>query len=499
MSQINDLNTDVKNNSGREKQPKRQSDKRARSLRIFSVGSVAVLCAMLLVVNLLFDSLVGEKLTWDFTNTKINSIGSVSKGILSKMSKDVEIVGLFELTKDNESKYQYVVPVLQDYAKNSNGHITVKYVDPTKYPSIMTELDPNKTSNPAAGSFVVKCGDKVKVINYMDCFTFDPQYLAAGQYVPTSNNVEYTFTGAISTVTSDSQSKIYFSSNHSEASHVQLDTMLTNSGFEVADLSTVELAAIPDDCSLLIINNPQIDLSKTDIPLIASYMEKGGNLVVITDFTSSQLTYGNLNEVLHSMNLNMTNTRICENDQSFRMNATNGYLSYAISAGTFANLTNGSSLVLSSARGLATFDNPKSYIKTEAMVTTSGSAVLENNGDPTNVGVPGTQNAAMYSVSTGGKQTSELVVLGTTSFTSDDFISTYTIDNPNTQFFKQVIQKLIGETNTTQVKVKDFPNFTLKSNPSASVQTFWSLTLVAFVPLTFLIIGIVIYNRRKNK
>ena len=199
------------------------------------------------------------------------------------------------------------------------------------------------------------------------------------------------------------------------------------------------------------------------------------------------------------MNLNMTNTRICENDQSFRMNATNGYLSYAISAGTFANLTNGSSLVLSSARGLATFDNPKSYIKTEAMVTTSGSAVLENNGDPTNVGVPGTQNAAMYSVSTGGKQTSELVVLGTTSFTSDDFISTYTIDNPNTQFFKQVIQKLIGETNTTQVKVKDFPNFTLKSNPSASVQTFWSLTLVAFVPLTFLIIGIVIYNRRKNK
>lgn len=501
MSQIHGNASDPSQNSTQEKRPKNRSDKRARSLRLFSIGSVAVVCAILLVVNLIFDSLAGDRLTWDFTDTKINSIGKISTDLVSKLDKNVEIVGLFELTQDNEKMYSEFVPILADYAAKSNGHITVRYVDPTKYPSIMTELDPNSTIKPTAGYFVLKCGDNLKVINPYECFTFDQQaYYQNGEYIRTSNNVEFNFTGAISSVTSDIQSNVYFTSNHGEASHVQIGNMLLNNGFNVADLSTLGLSVIPEDCSLLIIDGPQIDLSKDEISLITTYILSGGNLIVVSDYLQSGQDFINLNEVLHSMNLNLTNARICENDMNSRVTATNGYYSRVLPSGTLAGLADTNmNIYASDIRGINIIDNPKSYISPEALLVTSANAVLEENGDPTNVGVAGVQNAAMYSMNTGGKLPGEAVVFGSTIFTNDEYISTYSINNPNTEFFRKIVLQLVGQTNTIQAPVKKYPNFTLASKPSASVQSFWSVTLVALLPLTFIVIGIVVYKKRKNK
>src|SRR5664280_94012 len=129
MSHINE-NLDELSQGDKSKEKKKKSvDKRAKSLRFFSIGSVIFIIAILLVVNLLFDSIFSGKLSWDLSSMQVNSISDVSKGIVSKMNKDVEIVGLFELTKDAEKNYADFVPVLNDYAAKSNGHITVRYVD----------------------------------------------------------------------------------------------------------------------------------------------------------------------------------------------------------------------------------------------------------------------------------------------------------------------------------------------------------------------------------
>jgi ABC-2 type transport system permease protein len=502
MSHINeDLDETSVNGKGSGKGNKNRSvDKRARSLRFFSIGSVFFIIAILLVINIFFDSALGDKLNWDLTDSKVNSIGDVSRGIVTKMDKDVEIVGLFELTKDAETTYSDFIPLLADYAAQSNGHITVRYVDPVKYPSIMTELDPNKVVNPSAGFFVVRCGDKVKVVNPSDCFTYDQQALMQyGSYVATSNNVELNFTGAISTVTSDLLTKAYFTTNHGEDSHVQLNTLLSNNGIQVADVSTLELTAIPDDCSLLIIDDPQADISTNDISLLSDYLGNGGKMIVISGYEAADMTFPNLNEVLHTMNLNITNSRINENDMTYRIQATTGYMSYAdIAAGTFAPSAYAQAIVLADARAMNVFDNPKTYIVTEPIITTSSLAVLEENGDPAQSGVPGTQNIAMYSANSGGKVKSEAIVIGTTYLTSDDYIGQYSLNDQNVTFFSSIVNKLLGNTSTVQVEVKQIPNYTLTSAPAANMQGIWSVVLIAVLPLIFIIIGIVIYKKRKN-
>ena len=85
----------------------------ARSL----IRHCSMLIALLLVVNIFFDSILGDYLKWDLTNTESNSIGDVSKSVLNNLDKDIEIVGLFELTPDlkKTTPYSYFVDILQDY------------------------------------------------------------------------------------------------------------------------------------------------------------------------------------------------------------------------------------------------------------------------------------------------------------------------------------------------------------------------------------------------
>jgi ABC-2 type transport system permease protein len=506
MSHKNENQVNNLDNIKKTKKPKFISDSRARSLRIFSIGSVVVVCALLLVVNIFLDTIAGDKLTLDLTDTKSYSIGDISKELVSNLDQDVEIVGLFELTQANENIFKDFVPLLADYEKNSDGRISVRYVDPIKFPSIFTEIDPNSTikfpknTENYLGYFIVKCGDKVKLIYFYDCYSYDPQYQAQyGIDKPISNNVESTFTGIISLVTSKYVPTVYFTTNHGEDSSVNFSNLITSTGILSADLSTISLDAIPEDCSLLIINNPQLDLFKEDIPLITSYISRGGNVMVVSDYSSAGQELTNLNEVLHYVNINLTNSRISENEQNYRTNALSGYESYLEPTGQFQDLASRDFFIYCSfMRGIDVFYNPKSYIAPEKMLITSTNAVLEENGDPTKTGVAGTQCAAMYSLFTGGKAPGEVAVFGSTDFIGDAFISSRS-NNPNTAYFMSVALTLIGETNTVQVPVKEIANYNFKNAPTASVQSGWSIVLVAAIPLSFVIIGIVVYKRRKNK
>lgn len=495
MSQnASDIKTEKKAKS------KGQVDKRSFTLKMFSVGSVIAIIAILIVFNLVFESLLGNILTWDLTGTQNNSIGDVSKGILATLEKDVEIVGLFELTPENESVYKDFIPLLKDYERESAGKVKIRYVDPQKYPSIVKELDPNKTITIARGSFVVKSGDKLRVINPQDCFILDEEaYYTTKKYVFNSNSIELNFTGAINSVTSGEKFTVYFTTNHQESSHAQLDTLLSNNGFLVKDLSMISLESVPDDCSLLIMQMPRIDISETDIKLLTGYLEKGGNLIVVTDYSSESLSFPNLNEVMHTMNLDISDSLVSENDMNYRIQATSGYGSFAnIEAGTFNADAADHAMLVAYCRGINIFDNPKPYITTEPVITTSLKGVLEENGNPEKASIEGVKNIAMYSKSTYGAVPAEVVVIGTSYLTSDAFIENYSLNDQNVVFFSTMVQKLVGIENTVQIPVKEYPNFTLTSQPSVNTQTLIAVVIIGVIPLALVVAAIVIYRKRKH-
>lgn len=155
-----------------------QNDTRSDKLKLYSIGSVVLLALIILLVNFLFDKIFGKALTFDFSDTAQNSISQESIDYLNSLpdGTNIRVIGLFN-RPDNVSntKYQYIVPLLDDYVKESDGKVTVEYIDPNEHPSIIQELDPTNSFDLASNSenFVVSYNGKIRMIAPIDCYSYD--------------------------------------------------------------------------------------------------------------------------------------------------------------------------------------------------------------------------------------------------------------------------------------------------------------------------------------
>lgn len=477
------------------------NDKRSRSMRIYSIGSVLLLAAILIVFNLLFDVVLGSRLKLDFSDSKMNTIGSQTKDLISQLDSDVEIIGLFEKPANLESSiYKYFIPLLNEYADASNGRITVRYVDPITHPSIIENINPAEGIELSQNTFVVKYMDEVRVIEPYDCFIFD-QYLLYNynEYSPISNNIEMMFTATISNLMQKEVKSIYFLSNHQEAGHQMMDIIFKNIGFQTFDLTLSEKSLIPVDCKLLFINQPMQDITQSETEILIEYLNKGGKMIVINDYNTMNVQYDNLKKVLQHMNISLTDSLILENDPSYIYSTENVFVSRGDISDKFANLVDTTYLTISYARNIEEYDNPNNTINVVPIITSSELAILESKGvADTSGATTGIHNAAMYSSRNGTDGYGELIVFGTQSISADEYYYSMGLNDLNAKFLSSLAQNLTGEKITSTVESKVFPNYALTARPTVSENTILSVTLVAIIPLFFLVIAAIVYNKRKN-
>ena len=92
---------------------------------------------------------------------------------------------------------------------------------------------------------------------------------------------------------------IYTLSGHSEQS---FDSSTTSSfegdNYSVKTLNLLTEQKVPDDCSILLINGAQKDITKDELKMIKTYMKNGGKMYVFLDARVENLT--NLYSLLQS-------------------------------------------------------------------------------------------------------------------------------------------------------------------------------------------------------
>lgn len=476
-------------------------DKRSRSMLMYAVGSILVLIAILIVFNLLFDVIFGRKVAFDFSDSKMNTIGSKTKEVVHQLDADVEIIGLFEEPVNLESSiYKYFIPLLNEYAEASNGKLTVRYVDPVTHPSILTEIDPINGSDLSQSTFVVKYKDEIRVIEPYDCFIFDPYMLNTyNEYSPVANNIEMMFTGVINNLLQEETKTIYFLANHQETGHEMMDLILGNNGFQTKDLTLSGTESIPDDCDLLFLIQPLQDITLADAEILIEYLSAGGKLIVVNDYNTVNIEFDNLNKVLQYMNISMTDSLIFENDPSYIYDMTNVLISRGVIESEFADLTDSVFITIGYSRNIDEYDNPNNAINVLPMITSSNLAILETDGvADTSGATAGVHNAAMYSSRNGANGYGEIIVIGTQSLTADTYYYSVGLNDSNAKFISSIVLKLTGEEITSSVESKEFPNYALSAMPTVSENTIISVTLVAIIPLMLLIIAAIVYNKRKH-
>lgn len=490
---------------------KPQNDERSGKLKLYSIGSVIILIAIVIIVNVLFDKILGKALTFDFSDALSNTISQESIDYINGLPQDtkIRIVGLFDKPADvSRTEYQYICPLLDDYVKNSKGKITVEYINPNNQPTIISQLDPNNSFNLSSqsGNFVVKYNDKIKIINPYDCYSFDETYLSQGYFYVTGNNVEYTFTNSMYILTNGYSCKAYLITGLEEDGSNYLAKILESMAIEPVGLPVSENFAVPEDCDIIIMNGPQNDISEKMYVELSAFVKRGGKLFVAVDFNVINVTekYERLNKLLNEMNLALDPYLIAENDSGYQLG---GYqLDHVVKAcDGFSDYAEITLLHSTNARSVRAADVPGNTFKTAPVLKTSENAsttALDQYGNAIESSmVTGKQfYVAMYSAGEGADP-AKAFVFGTMNFTSDQYISSYGMNDTNVDFCKSCIRELTStkQFNTLNVPTRNVENFALDADKSTTAAS--TVVLVVFmmlIPILLVALAVVVYTKRKN-
>lgn len=491
---------------------KKRTDDRAHKLKLYSIGSIALLIGIVLVTNILFDGIFGKILTFDFSDFGQNTISQESQEFIDSLSPDthLRIVGLFS-RPDNVSgtPYQYIIPLLDDYAKKSDGKITVEYYDLTENPTIINELDPSNAYDLAsnASNFVVEYNGRIKIITPLDCYSYDEEkYYYTGTYYINSNNTEYVFTNTINMLTNENMCKAYIVSGLKEDTSFYITQVLNSMSIIVEELPSSDNFVIPEDCDLLILNGPNSDISEKMYVAMSDYISKGGKIFIAVNFSIRNVTerFDRLNQLVNQMGINIDPAMINENDPGFQRG---GYVidHTVIATDDFSDYYSVPYYHATYSRSISSYNNPNSSITGIPALRTSDKASLtefDTNGNAieSSTDTTGQYYVAMYAAGQ-GEDPAKMFVFGTANFSSDEYISGYGVNDVNVEFFKSCIRELTGSksANAINVAVKNVDNYSLdNTKATTSSATMMMVIFMIILPVVLIALAVYVYTKRKN-
>ncbi len=484
----------------------KQVDKRNKSLQKISVISTIVFIVAALVVNILFDSLLGDKLRWDWSANEKYSVGEISEEILKGLETDVEIIGLFD--KDTDQTYTDIQLLLSEYQGKSAGKLTVRYVDPDTNPTLIAELDPDGYYELSDNMFAVYCPatQKVKVVEQTDIFDYQYDQTTYQSYLA-GITAEESFTGAIKYVISENTPVLYFTTGHDELSFESNYSMavsaMQNNNFNVAELELLNLSEIPEDCAALVMAEPTKDITQGEKSLISNYLEAGGSLLVIAGFSNTDFPV--LNELLLDFNLEISQDKIREGNVDYRYNNDPYSIRAIAPTSTITQQAVDGWTLMSNVRGFNILSNEKTYIVTEAILTTSNEGVAEQGGDVNSSSQAGTQTVAVLSENEGWwdgqtvTETAKVMLLGSSDLISDNLLGQYGNNIYNFGLFYYGVQWLtnIDADSDLRIDAKEPVSLALTSGTQGGYN-FAAIFSLIILPVIILLAALFVYRKRKH-
>lgn len=509
-----DTTSNNKNKNEKKEKSKVQTDVRAGKLKLFSISSFIILLVIVIALNIIFglkinNTTIDDYLTYDLTATGQNSVSDVTINYLHSLpeSTNIRIVGLCDKPSNlRDTPYEYIVPLLDDYVSVSEGRVTVDYINPTKYPSIIAELDPNGVYDLAnATGYVVSCNGQLIQINPVDCFTYDSEYMQYGYYLPLTNIVEQKFTSAIVNLTQGYSYNAYFVTGLGEGTHDQLSNMLASMSIASEDIMASDNFSVPADCDLLVISGINSDIPEGMIEPIKTYLSGGGKIIVAVNFYSTNVneTFPKLNALLANYNISIGSSLVVENSTEYMINS-DPYNSLVDVSSDYIDFANGSPYLRNSyARPVTDADTPYTYISISPILSTSSNASIGVYDQVTGNIIQSANttkfNIGMYATFTGTPTPPDVYVFGTLNFTSDEYISAFGYNDANVIFIRNTIRNMLAADDSVYVEGKALSDYSIDTaKVKTNTVTALTFVLIAVIPLAFVVAGVVVYNKRKN-
>ena len=453
-----------------------------------------IFIAVVIVINMIVSTIPSKYSEIDISSQKLYSIGDETKKMLKDLEKDVTIYQIAQSGSEDEN----ISNLLKKYEDESK-HIKVEQKDPVVNPKFVSQYTSDDLS---ANSLIVVCGDRNKVIDYNNIYETSVDYQTYSSQT-TGFDGEGQITSAIGYVTSENLPALYTVEGHGEKdmdSSIKEDIEKAN--MDIKSLNLLTEGTVPDDADCLFIDSPSTDFSSDEKDAIIEYLENGGKAIIFSDYTTEDMP--NFDAILENYGVQRTEGVVFEGDNQHYAMQMPYYLVPTINSTDASSETAsaGYYVLAPYAQGIKQLDDVRDTVKIESILTTSDQAysktdlnsntIEKEDGDvegPFDLGVRITE-------SLDDDKETQIVYYSTSNL----------MDSQTNQMVSGGNEKLIMESLKWMTDTEESASVSI---PSKSLEVsyltitdydaaFWKICTIALIPGIFLVIGFVVWIKRRK-
>ncbi len=310
---------------------------------------VAASTILIVAINLGVFSIPTAFTSFDASGLGIYSLSDVSKEYASKADEDISIFLLSERGIPDPQIEQ----VIMEY-KATNPHIDYKLINVTADPDFVEKyigvsyyhVNGDGIRPLSNNSIIIESAKRHIVINSSTYYSYkvgsyrytEDEFLAFCQQLTSEGydvsqigydtffDLDSVIASGLEYVTLENVSTIFTLKGHGElpVDESFYSSLKYSQTGALDELLLDNFDAIPAYCSALVISAPQTDISSTDADKIIEYLERGGDVILITSPENVQMP--NLMRVTEFFGLTAQNGVINDSDKDHHTNYNNTYL-----------------------------------------------------------------------------------------------------------------------------------------------------------------------------
>ena len=477
----------------------------------YSIAAAAIVIAIAVAVNLVAGALPTSWTSIDLTGTGLYSISTQTQQLVAALPED-EQVTVYWLVQDGYE--DGTIDQLLSRYEDLSEQLEVVKKDPVVYPTFAQQYTDSAIYN---NSLIVTCGDRSRYISYYDIYVTDYSSYYTDGTVSSSFAGESELTSAIDYVTNSDLPVVYTLTGHGEAELPSgLSDAIAADNLLLEDLSLISTGEIPQDADAVLIYAPQSDLSENERDLLLEYLQQGGRLLLVTDYSEEERP--NLDAVVAYYGLAETEGIVLAGDASRHMQGYNYYLLPEIDSSHEITqpLASGNYYVLMPiAQGITVSDSLRDTLTVSELLTTSADSYSKvagydietydkEEGDldgPFALAVAVSETVAAQTEDEDTKsetsRSSETQLVWFGSSTAFESSANEMVAGANYDLFLNALEWMCDQESAISVRAKDLSTSYL-TVPSASA-SLWSMILIGALPLTVLAIGVWVMIERRRR
>ena len=489
--------------------PVKKRKKNLRTLRrgTYIIAVSAIVIAVVIAVNLFVSVLPSSFRNIDMTANSMYTLSDETKVILETVSSDINMYIIVEAQKESSATDE-VRNMLERYAE-LNSHIKVSTIDPGVYPNFTAQYT---TENVSANSVIVVSDKRSQVVDSSKLYMYVTDYGNFTQsdysyYQNMGMNLggtlnyfgEMYFTGAVSYVSDENLPTVCVLTGHGES---ELDSeaaeAVTGENISTESLNLLT-TAVPDDASAVIINQPTYDISENEYNALDAYLNAGGNIILITDavnYSAEKMPF--IASLAEKMGLKSVEGIVIET-------SANGYSQYPYNivptigtGGPAALLKDGGAAIMlyGGSHGIVSTDTSSATVY--PLLSTTSSSYVKSAGIEltTFEKEDGDTDGPVYLGAASTLAVSDDAEAKFTWYASPNIMSS-AMAKGNLELFCATLNWMCDKETSISIIGREISASTLAVTSGSA--TLWSNIMIAVIPLAILIIGFVVWWRRRRK